>query len=607
MALFRDHVLRAPVRPGSNVTVADVLESTVLFMIQLERAGHIIERPLIRHCIQMLEGLYETIAEEESTKLYLTTFEIAFLNTSRDFYREEGIRLLEVGDAATFCRIASQRIAEEQERCRYTLAAITEPKIAEVLNQELIRENIEEVVRLEGTGVRYMLDQKQLDGLWNVYILNARVDEKKRALTGEVSKRIVELGLEINASSLAQPQAPSAPEKDAGGEKKEKGKEKEKAVNPQTASAIKWVDDILALKRQFDDVWEKSFMSDQNLHKSIEDSFNDFINKNSRSSEYLSLFFDENLKKGIKGKTENEVDALLDNGITLLRYIRDKDLFETYYKKHLARRLLMKRSASMDAERQMISKMKMEVGNQFTQRIEAMFKDMAVSEDLTASYKEHIARHGDLDQKRIDLDVHILTSTMWPLEAMLKARNGEMQMRCIFPREVESIKQSFEKFYLDKHSGRKLSWQATMGSVDLRATFQRSNGKTSRFELNVSTYMMVILLLFNNIPDGESLTFEEIQERTGIPEYDLIRNLQSLAVAPKTRVLKKEPMSKDVNPTDRFFFNNNFQSPFVKVRIGVVAGGANKVENQDQRKETEKKMNDERGGSIEAAIVRIMK
>lgn len=607
MALFRDHVLRAPVRLDSDITVAQVLESTVLFMIQLERAGHMIERPLIRHCIQMLEGLYETVAEEESSKLYITMFEPAFLSSSRDFYKEEGVRLLEGGDAATFCRIASQRIAEEQERCRYTLATMTEPKISEVLDNELIRNNIETVVRLEGTGVRYMLDQKLLDGLRNVYILNARVDERKTALTGEVSKRIVELGIEINASSIAPPQASSIAGKDAGDDKKEKGKEKDKPLNPQTASAIKWVDDILALKRQFDNIWVNSFKSDQNLHKSIEDSFEEFVNRNTRSSEYLSLFFDENLKKGVKGKTENEVDALLDNGITLLRYIKDKDLFETYYKKHLSRRLLMKRSASMDAERQMISKMKMEVGNQFTQRIEAMFKDMTVSEDLSANYKEHIARSADPDQKRIDLDIHVLTSTMWPMELMVKARDGQAQLPCIFPREIENLKQSFEKFYLDKHSGRKLSWQASMGSADIRATFLRSNGKTQRYELNVSTYMLVILLLFNEVPDGESLTFEEIKERTQIPDHDLIRNLQSLAVAPKTRVLKKEPMSKDVKPTDRFSFNNDFQSPFMKVRIGVVAGGANKVENQDQRKETEKKMNDERGGSIEAAIVRIMK
>ncbi|KAJ6149723.1 hypothetical protein N7471_000922 [Penicillium samsonianum] len=51
MALFQDHILRAPVRAGSSLTAIDVLESTILFIIQLERSGHIIERPLIRHCI----------------------------------------------------------------------------------------------------------------------------------------------------------------------------------------------------------------------------------------------------------------------------------------------------------------------------------------------------------------------------------------------------------------------------------------------------------------------------------------------------------------------------------------------------------------------------
>lgn len=609
MALFRDHVLRAPVRPDAEITVAHVLESTVLFMIQLERAGHIIERPLIRHCIQMLEGLYETTKEEESSKLYLSTFEPAFLNTSKDFYQAEGRRLLAIGDAITFCRIASQRIAEEQERCLFTLAMMTEPRVLGVLDNELIRNNIEEVVKLEGTGVRHMLDHNQLDGLRSVYSLNARVDPKKDALTRSVNKRIVELGREINASSIAVAQtAAQPPTKDTKAEKKpEKGKEKEKPVNQQTMSAIQWVDDILALKRQFDDIWEKSFMSDQGLQSSIMASFADFINLNPRSSEYLSLFFDENLKKGIRGKTESEVDALLDNGITLLRYIKDKDLFETYYKKHLSRRLLMKRSASMDAERQMISKMKMEVGNQFTQRIEAMFKDMTISEDLTANYKDHIVRSADSDQKRVDLEINVLTSTMWPMEIMANTKDGVVQLPCVFPHEIDNLKQSFEKFYLDKHSGRKLSWQAGMGTADIRASFQRSNGKVQRYELNVSTYALIILLLFNDVSDGDTLTFEEITARTRIPDNDLIRNLQSLAVAPKTRVLKKEPMSKDVKPADRFSFNNDFQSPFVKVRIGVVSGGANKVENQDQRKETEKKMAEERGGSIEAAIVRIMK
>ena len=615
MAIYRDCVLRSNIRPDSGISVGDVLKSTVLFMIQLERAGHVIERQLIRHCIYMLEGLYETITEEESSKLYLTMFEPAFLDTSRTFYRDEGQRILEMADAATFCKNASNRIAEERERCLYTLSPLTEPKIKDVLDEELISKNIAEVVNLEGTGVRNMLDNDRVDLLASVYELNARVDKKKTTLTLAVQKRIVEMGQEINSSTanMAQASAPpgTKPAKEPNGEKKpadkEREKEKEKPVNQQTVSAIKWVDDVLSLKTKFDTIWQEAFKKDQGMEGAIMNSFSEFVNSNTRSSEYLSLFFDENLKKGIKGKTESEVDSLLDNGITLLRYVKDKDLFETYYKKHLSRRLLMKRSVSMDAERQMISKMKVEVGNQFTQRLESMFRDMTVSDDLTSSYKDHVKRTGEPDQKKVDLEINVLTSTMWPMEIMSNTKDGEVQLPCIFPKEVENVKQSFEQFYLSRHSGRKLSWQASMGTADIRATFHKSNGKVQRHELNVSTYAMVILVLFNDVPSSESLTFEEIQARTRIPEHDLIRNLQSLAVAPKTRVLKKEPMSKDVEPTDKFFFNQDFQSPFMKVRIGVVSGGANKVESQDQRKETEKKMNDERGASIEAAVVRIMK
>ncbi len=313
------------------------------------------------------------------------------------------------------------------------------------------------------------------------------------------------------------------------------------------------------------------------------------------------------MKKGIKGKTETEVDSLLDKGITLLRYISDKDMFERYYKKHLSRRLLMKRSVSMDAERQMISKMKMEVGNTFTQRIESMFRDMSVSADLTTAYKKHVRNLGDADSQRAELDVNVLTATMWPLDAMGPShRDDGPRATCIFPAEIDRIKQSFEKFYLDKHSGRQLTWQGNMGTADLRAYFAEMKGTKKARELNVSTYSMVILLLFNDLPSGNFLSYEEIKARTNIPDNELMRNLQSLAVAPKTRILTKEPKSKDVKKDDKFYFNENFTSQFQRIKVGVVASG-NKVEDRDERQETEKKVDLERGQTIEAAIVRTMK
>lgn len=54
--------------------------------------------------------------------------------------------------------------------------------------------------------------------------------------------------------------------------------------------------------------------------------------------------------------------------------MQGKDVFEAFYKRILSRRLLMGRSASMDAEKLCISKIKAECGAQFTNQLEGMLK-----------------------------------------------------------------------------------------------------------------------------------------------------------------------------------------------------------------------------------------
>jgi len=238
---------------------------------------------------------------------------------------------------------------------------------------------------------------------------------------------------------------------------------------------------------------------------------------------------------------------------------------------------------------------------------------MTISEELTAGFKKHVEGLGEKDPKRIELSINVLTSMTWPLETMggAAADEEDKRPRCNYPLVVDKLKRGFEKFYSQKHSGRQLTWLPNMGSADIKAVFPKvpqkdGSVKERRHDLNVSTYGMIILLLFNELDAGERLTFEEIQAQTNIPPSDLIRNLQSLAVAPKTRILIKEPMSKDVKPTDKFSFNEGFQGKFVKIKVGVVSGG-NKVESDRERRETEKKNDDSRGFCIEAAVVRIMK
>jgi cullin 3 len=119
---------------------------------------------------------------------------------------------------------------------------------------------------------------------------------------------------------------------------------------------------------------------------------------------------------------------------------------------------------------------------------------------------------------------------------------------------------------------------------------------------------MVILMLFNELPDGQGLTIPEIEAETNIPKKDLIKSLASLTGVKKWALLRKEPSnSKELLDTDQFYYNSAFSSKFVKIKIGVAIGGANKLENDAERQDTKKRIDDERGHSIEAAIVRIMK
>lgn len=66
-------------------------------------------------------------------------------------------------------------------------------------------------------------------------------------------------------------------------------------------------------------------------------------------------------------------------------------MFEAFYKKDLAKRLLLGRSASSDAEKAMITKLKAECGSQFTNKLEGMFKDIDLSHDIMASFKQSVS------------------------------------------------------------------------------------------------------------------------------------------------------------------------------------------------------------------------
>lgn len=131
----------------------------------------------------------------------------------------------------------------------------------------------------------------------------------------------------------------------------------------------------------------KAMKKDTQIDLTIKLAFEDIVNQNNRTAKALVLYLDEMFKKDFKTIQEVELNEVMDKIIHIFRYLLDKDVFEGFYQNSFAKRLLENRNTNEDAERVLVLKLKEECGFQFTQRLEVMFKDIKVSDELTAEFK----------------------------------------------------------------------------------------------------------------------------------------------------------------------------------------------------------------------------
>nr|XP_009861436.1 cullin-3 isoform X2 [Ciona intestinalis]XP_018671258.1 cullin-3 isoform X1 [Ciona intestinalis] len=565
LKIYRDQVIR-------QKDIRECIQSTLLELVAKERRGEVVDRGAVRNTCMMLMTV-----SLNGRDVYEEEFEKGFLNQSSEFYRRESQKFLVENSASVYLKKVEARIEEEAERARHYLDPSTEPEIIAVLERELIQRHMKIVVEMENSGAVHMLQHDIKDDLLCMYQLFIRVPQGFETLRDCLSAYLREQGKSVVED---------------GGQK----------------SPVEYIQSLLDLKDRMDDFHRNSFKSDPLFKKMICSDFEWFVNLNPKSPEYLSLFIDDKLKKGIKMLSEQEVEVVLDKTMSLFRFLQEKDVFERYYKQHLGRRLLTNKSISDDSEKNMITKLKNECGCQFTSKLEGMFKDMHVSSTTNDDFKKHV-QSTSTSLQGVDLTVQVLTTGCWPTQASTPT--------CNLPAAPRHAFDVFRRFYLGKHSGRQLTLQHHRGAADMNASFfaaakpgASNEGEsasvkptTRRHILQVSTFQMVVLMLFN---DREKWLFEEIQQETEIPVKDLSRALQSLACGKTNqRVLQKDPKGKEIEKGNVFTVNDNFSSKLHRVKIQTVA--QKQGESDPERKETRTKVQEDRRHEIEAAIVRIMK
>ena len=290
--------------------------------------------------------------------------------------------------------------------------------------------------------------------------------------------------------------------------------------------------------------------------------------------------------------------------------LQSKDIFEAFYKRDLAKRLLWNRIVSMDAEKYICSLLKAECGTAYTSKIEGMFQDVDWSREIMLVYKQSQVKSTLTSSEShnssismgndVEVEVQVLTTGYWPVYPVYSS--------LIIPDTLKIPQEQFESHYHNKHQGRRMVWQYALGHCVVRV-----NGYNKPYELLVSLCQALVLVQFTS--DKVSLSLPQLLQATGLNDRnEMERILQSLALGKDgTRILRKlehtaEPGKKTkvlmtIDDRDTFIINTKFESKSRRIRITNIM----MKETKEEREKTVETVSRDRLYLIDAVLVRIMK
>jgi cullin-4 len=278
----------------------------------------------------------------------------------------------------------------------------------------------------------------------------------------------------------------------------------------------------------------------------------------------------------------------LHESLELFCHVSAKDVFEAFYKRDLAKRLLGGRVVNLDLEKHFLSLLKSECGAGYTSKMEGMFQDIDWSNDIMSRFTKRSA---------VDMEVQVLTTGYWPVYPSYDLT---------LPPELLEPQGYFEEYYTKTFQGRRISWQNALGQVTVKARFPKK-----QYDFIMSLSLGLVLLCFNS-PEKEKWTMPELQQQIGLEDKaEMERILMTLALG-KVKLLQKwdhdaQPGCKpraNVHDDDWFTINNDFNSPLKKIKISMIAKDTN---NHEERQTTMDMISRDRLYLLDAVLVRIMK
>jgi hypothetical protein len=548
-------------------TYASQVRDAIIRCIERERNEEDCDRKLLKEAVVAFEEMGAAVGTKLA--LYRSELETNLVSQAREFYRRISRNWIQQDSASEYLRKAERMLSQERGRVDSFLNAVTLTPLTNACYDEMLKKH-QTAILDKKTGLDFML----LAG-------TPETDEDLARMfslfhESEWEPMATKFFNHVSAEGKKLVDKASAPDsKDAKGSNESKD----------------LVANLINLQDRYAGIVSQAFQSHQIFQRSLRKGFEDFINLDERVANLLAEYSDLILKKGSKIRVESaNLDTVLQNIAYLYYYINDKDSFERAYQMLLQRRLLQDEFDNEHSEKQMIVKLK-HSNFQFTNRLEGMFKDRQTSKTLVTSF---LAADGKKFAGNIQLEIHVCTTSHWP--------RPEGQSRALMPTELKEITESYSTFYYNQNPGHRLEYRMDKGTAEVTVRFHQD---VSPYILMVSTYQMILLLMFNSASstDEYKLEYDTILDRIGLESGDIGHHLLSLC-HPKHRILRKLPKSIQLSSNDTFHINPEFTQATKRVNVHTMTPpdqikkkDAFEAKHRDRRRRTQ----------LECAIVRIMK
>ncbi|XP_075778807.1 cullin-2 isoform X2 [Pelodiscus sinensis] len=489
-------------------------------------------------------------------KFYQEIFECPFLNETGEYYKQEASNLLQESNCSQYMEKVLGRLKDEEMRCRKYLHPSSYGKVIHECQQRMVADHLQ-FLHAECHNI---IRQEKRSDMANMYTLLRAVSSGLPHMIQELQNHIHDEGLRAT-SNLSQENMPT-----------------------------QFVESVLEVHSKFVQLINTVLNGDQHFMSALDKALTSVVNYREPKSickapELLAKYCDNLLKKSAKGMTENEVEDKLTSFITVFKYIDDKDVFQKFYARMLAKRLIHGLSMSMDSEEAMINKLKQACGYEFTSKLHRMYTDMSVSADLNNKFNNFIKNQDATIDLGISFQIYVLQAGAWPLT---QAPSSTFAI----PQELEKSVQMFELFYSQHFSGRKLTWLHYLCTGEVKMNYL-----CKPYVAMVTTYQMAVLLAFNN---SETVSYKELQDSTQMNEKELTKTIKSLL---DVKMINHDLDKEDIEAESTFSLNMNFSSKRTKFKITT----SMQKDTPQEMEQTRSAVDEDRKMYLQAAIVRIMK